>query len=68
MGWGMESGGLGLVFNLAVRHCLLEFLYAFVGDFGVAEVEPREIGQTFQVLQDGVGHSGVVEVEPSQIG
>ena len=35
----MASGGLGLVDYLAVRQCLLELLYAFVGDLGAAEDE-----------------------------
>ena len=36
----MASGGLGLVTNLAVRQCLLKFLYAFVGDLGTVKVQP----------------------------
>ena len=52
---------MGLAVNLAVRQCLLELLYAFVGDLGVAEAQPFKLGQTFQVLQAGVGDLGIAK-------
>ena len=45
----IASGGLGLVANHAVRQCLLEILYAFVGDLCVVEVEQFKLGQTCQM-------------------
>ena len=54
----MASGDLGLVVNLAVRQCLLELLYAGVGDFGADELQIFQLGQTLQVLQAGVGDLG----------
>ena len=64
----MASGGLGLVDNLAVRQCLLEFLYAFVGDLSIVEAELFELGQSFQVLQAGVGDSGAIQGQPVKPG
>ena len=57
--------------NLAVRQCLSEFFYAFVGELvsaDVAEVDIYKVAQAFQVHQAGVGDLGVGEEEPLQVG
>ena len=64
----VASGGLGLVENLAVRQCLLEFFYAFVGDLGAIQGQPFKLGQSSQVHQTGVGDMRIAEVQPFKAG
>ena len=59
---------MGLMDDLAVRQCLLEFLNSFVGDLGVAEVQPLETGQPSQLLQAGIGDLSVVEMQKTKVG
>jgi hypothetical protein len=67
--------------NPAVRQSLLELLDIFIGDLGVEpetlmgttprvdEVQPFEVGQTFQVFQQGIGDLGdVVELQIAEVG
>ena len=47
-----------LIASLAIRQCLLELRHAFVDDLRPAKAQQSEVGQSFDVLEEGVGDLG----------